>query len=193
MAMPQAGQTLLAIDFVAHNMPGSVTVRCQANTDPERLGFGLLGLPFPPERARGFPVVEATVAYAGQGYHAWMAWLQVVRWREADGPEQFEVDRPPQLRGLDYPFCVAGPRPLLIDAPVMDEAPVDWWATAFLVVSPDAIMRRVVEPVCCFRWGYVVDAHGAVSIRAPVAQPLAAAWQEFRGRVAAQHPSWTLR
>jgi hypothetical protein len=119
--------------------------------------------------------------------------LQVVRWREAGGPEQFEADRPPQLRGLDYPFCVAGPRPVLTDAPVMDLAPVDWWATAFLAVSPDAIMRRVVAPVCCFRWGYVVDAQGAVSIRAPVAQPLAAAWQEVRDRVAAQHPSWTLR
>jgi hypothetical protein len=75
MAAPQAGHTYLTIDFVAHDLPGSVTVQCQANTDPQRLGFGLLGLPFPPERARGFPVIEATVAYAGQGYHAWMAWL----------------------------------------------------------------------------------------------------------------------
>ena len=51
------------------------------NEEPARWGWRLLGIDVPLEHIVGFPVVEATVDYPGEGYAAVMGWVQVVRYK----------------------------------------------------------------------------------------------------------------
>lgn len=185
----------LTIDFVAHDRPGTVTVHQEINNDPAAAGFGLLGLDLGSSSSAGFPMIEAMVDYEGRGYHAFMGWLQVVRYTAPEDGTVFIVDTAPQLRaiqGLDYPFFSWGPRPTLFDAPAIDQCSVDWWADAFLVGSPDALMTPTIEPLCAFRWGYQVDENGTVTSRSPRIRDTNEAWREIRDQVQELHPAWKL-
>jgi hypothetical protein len=186
----------LTLDFVLHGRPGTVTVDHRLNDDPAAVGFGVLGIDFDDLDMSGFPVVEATTRYEGQGYHALMGWIQVVRYVSPDEGEVFMSDTAPQIRGiagLDFPFLSWGMRPGLFDAPATTAKPMDWWAHAFLVATPDALMTPVIVPLCGFRWGYEVDERGAVTVRPPQAVDIAEAWAAVRDRLQDLHPAWELR
>jgi hypothetical protein len=185
----------LRLDFVLHGQAGTVDVTHRLNDGAAGVGFDLLGLDFTDDHVRGFPVVEATVEHPAQGYRALMGWIQVVRYTSPGDGDMFIVDAAPQFLalGLDFPFMSWGMRPSLFDAPATVEVSVDWWADAFLVASPDALMTPVIEPLCAFRWGYLIDDKGAVTSREPRVRDTAAAWSEIRDGLQAKHPGWTLR
>lgn len=68
------------ISFQLRGREGRVTVEYGVNDDPSRWGYHLLGLNFDAEVARGFPVIEARVAFGGEGYAGFLGWIQVVRY-----------------------------------------------------------------------------------------------------------------
>ncbi len=87
----------LTVPFRLRGRDGCVEVEYGANEDPERWGYGLLGLGYPTEEAKGFPVCQARVTYAGEGYNTAMAWIQAIRYGAGSGGETVSVDTAPQL------------------------------------------------------------------------------------------------
>jgi hypothetical protein len=153
--------------FELHGAPGSVTVSFGANDDPERWGYGLLGLTWPTDLAKGLPVVEARTACSLEGYAAVMGWIQVVRIEvlessrglvagveKAPAGRHEWVDGPPHLRGLGVPFTSFGACPTLFDAPASTESDTTFRADSFLTASPDALISRTSSPILGLRWGY---------------------------------------
>lgn len=176
--------------FRVREQDGEVRVAYGVNDDPMRWGFGLLGLDFEPDVARGFPVLEATVVYPGEGYAAYFGWIQLVRYWEDGGDEPTVMaDMPPQVRDIGMPYAAFGTRPVLFDAPAFDGGDVRWRAATFLTFTPDGLMTPVVEPACGFTWGYDLRA-GAVT---PTALLPAGRddWLEVRREFAARFPAWT--
>lgn len=107
----------LEIPFRLRGRDGKVVIEYGVNDDPERWGCHLLGLPYDYGVARGFPVVRASVEYEGEGYGAVTAWIQTVRYRIADGDEQVEVDKPPQLKD-SRAILLLGAEPLVLRRPI---------------------------------------------------------------------------
>jgi hypothetical protein len=153
--------------FSLHGREGAVSVRYGTNEDPERWGYGVLGLSWPPSLAHGLPVLEARVSSPLEGYAAVMGWIQIVRIHVADAStplvadgekappgDHSWVDGPPHLRGLGVPFVSFGPNPVLFDAPVSTESDIRFVADAFLTATPDAVISRRSQPCAGFRWGY---------------------------------------
>jgi hypothetical protein len=153
--------------FRLRGAEGSVVVSFQANEDPERWGYGVLGLEWPIELARGLPVLTARTECALEGYAAIMGWVQIVRidvlessralveGMEKAPPGHHEwVDGPPQLRGLGVPFTSFGECPTLFDAPASTESDTTFLADSWLTAGPDAVMSRESFPVLGLRWGY---------------------------------------
>jgi hypothetical protein len=153
--------------FSLRGRSGSVAVEYGVNEDPERWGYGILGLPWPPRLAGGLPVLRVTVSYPGEGYLAVMGWIQVVRIHVSELSESLVSDSerappgdhawadvPPHLQGLGVPFVSFGPRPTLFDAPASTEIDIRFVADSFLTASPDALMSRLSRPFFGLRWGY---------------------------------------
>jgi hypothetical protein len=143
-----------SIAFSLRGVPGEVLIEYGPNEDPVRWGYDTLGPRFPPDMAKGFPVIQAIVAYDREGYAAYMAWLQVVRTSSLDTGEtvtMFDVN--PQMGDMEMPFIAVGVRPTLFDAPTTTERNVTWEADTFLVHTPDVISRSIAF-TCGFRWGY---------------------------------------
>lgn len=156
-----------SIPFRLRGIDGRVTVRYGVNDDPVRWGYPVLQLPWArPELVRGFPVIQATVAHPAEGYAADMGWLQVVRYeiRDPGGKSAQPCSVPPQLADLEMPYAAFGVRPTFFDAPSIDAKDVTWDADTFLVYSPDAVMTRVLRPICMFTWGFRVS-RGDVLVR----------------------------
>lgn len=173
------------------------------NDDPDRWGYGILGLPWPVELARGLPVLEARVDIDLQGYAAVMGWIQVVQIRVADtstslvtGGEKAPpgvhrwVDGPPQLRALGVPFVSFGVCPSLFDAPASTESDVEFVADSFLTVSPDGLISRISQPCFGFRWGYSTAAGGTPELLAPDVVP-DAEWASAQPVLREAYPEWT--
>src|SRR5215208_7938436 len=97
---------------------GEVVLSYGENDDPAHWGYDLLGLDFPWEVARGFPVFRADVEYAGDGYAAVFGWVQVVWMSVAGEPDtRGIVDVAPQLIGSGFPYVSFGVEPTMFDAP----------------------------------------------------------------------------
>ena len=124
------------------------------NEDPVRWGYDVLGLDwFTPELARGFPVMQASVQHAAEGYAADMGWLQVVRYDVRDAGEkehQVVFDVPPQLSETETPYAAFGVRPTFFDAPAAVAKDMTWDADTFLAYTPDAVLSRIIHPLCGF-------------------------------------------
>ena len=140
-----------------------------------------------PDVGKGFPVCHAMVAFAGEGYASVMGWIQILRFHGA--ANGVLVDQPPQLEGTDMPYVYFGPCPSLFDNPFTTQRGVHWTAEAFLVISPDAVMTRVVQPVCGFRWGYSTE--GELTLALPLAEIEPAAWLDACTVLRERYPSWT--
>jgi hypothetical protein len=156
--------------FSLHGREGEVSVSCEANDDPDRWGYGLLGLSWPSSLAKGLPVLEARVSSRLEGYAVVMGWIQIVRIHVSElstplvpGAESAPpgdhtwVDGPPQLRGLGVPFVSFGPCPTLFDAPASTESDIRFVADSFLTASPDALISRRSHACAGFRWGYSTE------------------------------------
>ena len=159
---------------------GSVIVSFQANEDPERWGYGALGLEWPIELAQGLPVLTARTEYALDGYAAVMGWVQIVRIEVHEASQSLApgvdkapagqhewVDGPPQLRGLGVPFTSFGERPTLFDAPASTESDITFRADSWLTASPDAVISRESSPVLGLRWGYSTRAEEPHELHEP--------------------------
>jgi len=178
--------TELAIPFTLRGFGGSVRATLGVNDDPERWGYHLLGLSYPSDVSRGFPVVRAEVDFPAEGYAAELGWIQVV-WMNDD----VIVDRAPQLLDTGFPYVTFGLRPAFFDAPSTTVAEVTWRACTFLTATPDALMTKVIEPVVGFTWGYdLVGGAVAVVDLAPASDE---DWQLARTELARELPGWTFR
>jgi hypothetical protein len=182
--------TITSIPFRLNDLDGEVAVEYGVNEDPMRWGYGLLGLAYPTEVARGFPVVQATVSYPGEGYGAYMGWLQIVRYRVGGRGEEILVfDVAPQLSEADTPYLSYGLRPAMFDAPSITDPDVTWKADSFLVHTPDALMTRVIHGLCGFTWGYAV-AHGKVRPD-PLTITTEMEWQRNLVDLGSRYPTWS--
>ncbi len=156
--------------FSLHGREGHVSIAYGANEDPERWGYGVLGLSWPSTLAHGLPVLEARVSSPLAGYAAVMGWIQVVRIHVSEASTSLVaeaekappgdhawVDGPPHLRGLGVPFVSFGPCPTLFDAPASTESDIRFVADSFLTASPDALISRRSQACAGFRWGYSTE------------------------------------
>jgi hypothetical protein len=162
------------------------------NDDPVRWGYDVLQI-YDPELARGFPITRAGVSYPREGYAADLGWVHVVRYEVFDPGEQERTtvfDAPPQLLEVEMPYMAFGPVPSMFDAPsIVGVREVMWDADTFLVVTPDAVLSRVLRPLCGFRWGYRIEA-GEIRI-VPVEVAGAADWARNLDGLRNRFPSWT--
>jgi hypothetical protein len=181
----------IELRFELRGTPGTVRVRRGVNDDPRRWGYHVLDLPDLVERSRGFPVVEATVEHPAEGYGAVMGWVQLVRYREPDDGEEVIVDVAPQLQGSGVPWMSFGVRPAYFDAPSTTSEDAEFRADAFLAFSPDAVMTRVVAPLCGFSWGY--DVCDGMPAPVPLAPAGSERWAAMVPAFAAACPAWTFR
>lgn len=188
--------------FTLRDQEGTVTVEFQQNADPERWGYGVLNLPWPPSLANGLPVIRACVSTPLEGYAAVMGWIQIVRIHVADtstslvqggekapAGDHIWVDGPPQLSGLGVPFVSFGPSPILSDAPASTESDIRFIADSFLTASPDAVLSR--RSAACFglRWGYATRAGEPAELIEPT--PLASSdWETALPILRGAYPDW---
>jgi len=180
----------LEIPFRMRGRDGVIRVEYGVNEEAERWGYHLLGLPYDHGISEGFPVVHATVEYEGEGYGAVMAWIQIVRYRIGGGgdDETVEVDKPPQLADTNAPHCYWGPNPSFFDAPSTTRENTAWTADAFITASPDAVMGKIVRPVCGFRWGYKVT--GGKPEPLPLVGIPSGAWASAKNTLEERFPEW---
>jgi hypothetical protein len=151
------------------------------------------------------PVLEARVAYEGDGYESVMGWIQVVRIHvdrssealipgseKAPAGDHLWVDVPPNLRGLGVPFVSFGPRPTLFDAPASTESNVRFVADSFLTASPDGLVTRRSRPCFGVRWGYSTlgDPGSAIEIL-PLREIGAKEWSDALPSLDEHFPDWT--
>jgi hypothetical protein len=177
------------LPFRLRGREGHVKVEYAVNDDPYRWGYALLGLSYPPDAARGFPVCRASVVYPAEGYHATMGWIQIIRYHTEDSADETVlVDTAPQLSDTRMPYCAWGVNPSFFDAPSTPRRGIIWVADTFLVSSPDALITRAVEPVCGFRWGYTTGGEQPEVL--PITQTGSVAWSSVRAVLHAQYPSW---
>jgi hypothetical protein len=173
----------LDLTFEAHGAAGSVSVRVWVNTDPTGLGSS-------PD-AVGFPVCQATVSTALQGYRALFGWVQLVGTGSGSAlPGRFEIDPLRIFADINMPFGFYGVQPTLFDAPSRHDRQqtLTWIAHAFLCTSPDQPMDRALVPVAAFRWGFRMH-DGLIETIDP--EPLArSTWGSHRAVLTASFPGW---
>jgi len=186
-----ASMTVTRIPFCLRGLDGEVIVEHGINDDPARWGFGesVLGEAYPSKMALGFPVMQASVAYEGVGYGAYMGWIQVVRYQLHDKNEQVIVfDVAPQISDTDVPYFAFGVRPTIFDAPGFTEQEVTWDADTFLVHSPDGVITREVNAIRGFKWGYRVLS-GEVEVL-PVMPSQESDWDRNLRDLQGRYPTW---
>jgi hypothetical protein len=175
--------------FTLRGVDGRVSVYYGVNDDPLRWGFGLLGLPYDVEIARGFPVIAARMEFPAAGYAGYLGWVQGVR-ETADGSKEDAIpDVAPQLQGKDVPYLTFGVEPGFFDAPANTKQNVLWRAWTFLTQTPDTVMTAVVEPVCGFTWGY--DVRDGVVAPTELLAATEDDWLRLRDDLRERLPGWT--
>jgi hypothetical protein len=191
--------------FRLRGAEGSVSVSFEANEDPQRWGYGVLGLEWPAELAQGLPALTARTEIALHGYAAVMGWVQVVRidvlessHSLVDGVDKAPaghhewVDGPPQLRGLGVPFTSFGACPTLFDAPASTESDTTFLADSWLTASPDALISRESFPLLGLRWGYSTRTEQPPELHEPTELD-SADWAQALPLLRETFPDWQFR
>jgi hypothetical protein len=169
------------LHFTLRDLPGSVQVAVKPNRDPEALGCA--------SHAVGFPVCTATVAYAGAGYAAMFAWIQLVRSSDGEHVEKFQLDPFEPLGALPHPFCWFGLEPTLFDAPSRAARDhMDWTAHSFLCFIAGDARRPEARAVLGFSWGFSIR-DGTIALQQPTLLP-PAAWNDHIALLRRDHPAW---
>jgi hypothetical protein len=185
-----ASSAELSLPFRLRDRSGNVEIRVEPNLDPEDLGHPLVAIGYDRARFVGFPVIEARIQYDGRGPRAWMGWLQVIERVDDDGTVAMDVDSAPLL-GDESPLYTFGYAPTFSDFPANPSHPDgSWHAYAFLVVVPDVVRSKVLEPVIGFHWGYRLLSGRPVEIFRLTPLSLGK-WNEMREFLAARHPHWS--
>jgi hypothetical protein len=180
----------LTIPFRLRGYDGHVTISYRESSDPHRTGFDALDLPFDLTLTEGYPVCHATVTYGGQGYRAYMGWIQLVTNRDpASGAEVISNDVMPMHEDVDSPFATFGYAPAFFDAPANpDHETEDWIADAFLVACPGVARTRRIAALLGFRWGYALRQKKATPRPLEIAD--AATWDRHLPLLRGQYPRW---
>jgi len=173
----------LRLAFSARQKRGSVSVDIRRNTDPASVGCS--------SSAFGFPICAATVEFDGQGYDSLLGWVQLVSAGPTSAPGPYALDPLAVYDGLDTPFGFFGIAPTLFNAPSRRDRTMslDWRAESYLCVAPHGPMKREVQPVAAFSWGFVLD-DGEIEVREPAALP-PEAWTKHLPLLGRHHPTWT--
>jgi hypothetical protein len=164
-------------------------VELSVNDDPVRLGHPLVAQNFDAHRFIGFPVLKATIEYAGVGLNAAMGWVQVIGHYDANGNAgDVVVDRFP-LGPEDSPLYTYGYMPTFFDAPANpDHADGTWRADTWLVAIPDIIRTRRLGPLAGFRWGYRLRAKRPELLELEALT--SAEWRALLPQLRREHPRW---
>ncbi len=180
----------LTIPFHLRGYDGQVSVFYRASHDPHQTGYDALDLPFDLALTEGYPACHAIVSYSGQGYRAYMGWIQLITNRDpATGAESVSNDVMPIHEDVDSPFAVFGYAPTFFDAPANpDHETEDWIADAFLVACPGVARTRRVAALLGFRWGYTLRARKATP--RPLAIADAATWDHHLSVLRERYPNW---
>lgn len=185
-------EPVLTVPFRLRGGEGRVRVYFGPNEDPDGWGFGLLSLPFPVERARGFPVFLAEVDHEAQGYAAVLGWSQVLFIEFRDGtPAWSGLDRAPTADSAapaDFAY-----RPSLFDAPGPNPPRQDerWQAQSWLLACPTAMRTREAAPILGIGWGYDISPAG-VTLLFPWAL-VSADWARAQSVLQSACPGWRFR
>jgi len=177
--------------FTWDGATGDVQAECVANDDPE--GYGCVF-----DDAFGFPVCTARVSYPRRGYNTMFGWVQLVRSTDnGSRGAAFEPDPLDLFADAKSPYCWYGTEPTLFDAPSRGErSPMEWVAHSYLASTPIRELLaggpRRVTPVLGFRWGFDIDAGGAVQLR-EIARIGQAEWNVVLPVLRAAYPApvWT--
>ncbi|GAA0944318.1 hypothetical protein GCM10009554_38400 [Kribbella koreensis] len=172
----------LSVPFEVRGQRGLINIRVLANDDPYASGHQLVVPGLDAESYRNFPICTATLRYHGQGINAIMGWIQLVT---RSGVVTVDA---PAFTADASPLSAYGFLPTFFDAPAHPEDPDGVWrADTFLVIVPDVIHTRAVEPVAAFTWGYRL--HGGYADPLDPARR-SADWQDHRATLAARYPYW---
>jgi len=176
----------LSVPFEVRGQRGLINIRVLPNEDPWASGHQLVVPDLHVESFRGFPICTATLRYHGQGINAIMGWVQVVT-REFD--RDVSVDVLPFLAEAG-PLYAYGHLPTFFDAPANPDHPDgEWRADTFLVIAPDVMHSRTLEPVAAFTWGYRISS-GVPDVLDP-ARASATDWAGHRPTLSTAYPTWT--
>jgi hypothetical protein len=181
----------LKVPFVLRGLDGHVVVQLAVNEDPVRWGHHLLGLEWDPPVPVGCPVMSGEIRYPGEGYGAWLYWLQVVAYRDSRYPDYSgtHADVPSPLHGKDVPYLASGVLPRIFDAPATDSDDADFSAHSLLAYDPNCNMSRTLRVLCGYSWGYEIR-EGTIAVQAPGLLD-GAGWAADLELLRAEFPSWT--
>jgi hypothetical protein len=169
---------VLGLPFRLRNLGGEVQVELRRNGNPERLGCAA--------HAFGFPVMTASVTYAGAGYSAALGWIQLVR--SSDGEAGFALDPFEPLGRPEHPFCFFGFCPTLFDAPSRPHREqLEWLAHSFLCFIEDSGQQEA-RAVLGFCWGFSIRAHEILYIEPRPLTP--DEWNQHLPLLRREHPRW---
>lgn len=158
--------TVKNLPFILNQKSGILSVDYEMNQSPQSSGFDLfIPVGFDASQCVGYPTMRARiVSYAGTGYAAACAWIQLVTRREfstLDAPEPAVIDRSvdthPTLAALGVPFFALGFPAQIFDAPCNNLnglAKLEWVADTFLVTLPGRVNGDSISRLAGFRWGY---------------------------------------
>ena len=179
----------LSVPFEVRGQRGLINIRVLANDDPWASGHQLVVPDLDAEAFRGFPICTATLRYHGQGINAIMGWVQVVtRTESAARSTVVSVDTLPFLAEAG-PLYAYGHLPTFFDAPANPDHPDgEWRADTFLVIAPDVMHTRVLEPVAAFSWGYRLTGGYPDTLDPARRDP---GWPEYKAVLAGTYPDWT--
>ncbi|HEX3240795.1 MAG TPA: hypothetical protein VHR18_11765 [Solirubrobacterales bacterium] len=135
----------LDFSFEREGVPVDVRAQLGVNVDPAANGC--------PECARGFPVLEATIAPQSLGYQHLLGWIQLVQEPENGGG--FHLDTLEMLGQVSHPFGFFGFAPTAFDAPHRDTFPdMDWICHSFLAGIAGIHLPFEARAILGFSWGY---------------------------------------
>lgn len=186
-------KTLMTIiPFSINNECGSISVRVTRNAGARHSGFDIG--PMAHWDLKGFPVLRATVAFAGTGYRAIFGWIQVVHLDfPYDGRKTSVVDVIPSHIGLGVPFAYIGHLPSFYDAPARHPRSAgSFTAEAFLCKPPLLSRADAIEFVAGFRWGYSIDGDSGKLSHLPVTRIGTSVWTKNRGLIVKKYPEWKI-
>ncbi len=167
---------------------GQILIEQTLNDDPVRTGHDIVAVGYNEESFRGFPIVTASVEYAGSGYRAIFGWIQTVTHEYAE-PGDGTMTTLDAWSGLGAPVLALGFKPTFFDAPANPDHPdMQWIAHTFLVRV--GLSERTLEALAGFSWGYVLQSHQPAALE--MSRVSCSDWERVTSASRANLADWSL-